>query len=87
MKRHESKPRVLCVFTGGLFCEWQAPGYTLMAVTIEDLYRSYGILADAKDNLSQVGERKASCSNTLAQRVVLFNFFPAVIHFTVTCVD
>lgn len=25
-----------------------------MAVTIEDLYRSYGVLADAKDNLSQV---------------------------------
>lgn len=27
-----------------------------MAVTIEDLYRSYGVLADAKDNLSQVSE-------------------------------
>lgn len=25
-----------------------------MAVTIEDLYRNYGILADAKDSLSQV---------------------------------
>lgn len=25
-----------------------------MAVTIEDLYRSYGVLADAKDDLSQV---------------------------------
>lgn len=25
-----------------------------MAVTIEDLYRNYGILADAKENLSQV---------------------------------
>lgn len=25
-----------------------------MAVTIEDLYRNYGILADAKDDLSQV---------------------------------
>lgn len=29
---------------------------TLMAVTIEDLYRNYGLLADAKDDLSQVGE-------------------------------
>ena len=28
-----------------------------MAVTVEDLYRSYGVLADAaKDTLSQVGE-------------------------------
>lgn len=27
-----------------------------MAVTIEDLYRSYGVLADAKDNLSQVNK-------------------------------
>lgn len=25
-----------------------------MAVTIEDLYRNYGILADAKDDLSKV---------------------------------
>ena len=25
-----------------------------MAVTIEELYRNYGILADAKDNLKQV---------------------------------
>jgi len=25
-----------------------------MAVTIEELYRNYGILADAKDNLSPV---------------------------------
>lgn len=31
-----------------------------MAVTIEDLYRNYGVLADAKDNLSQVS--KGSCS-------------------------
>jgi len=32
---------------------------TLMAVTIEDLYRSYGVLADAKDNLSQVNKEGA----------------------------
>lgn len=32
-------------------------GFTLMAVSIEDLYRSYGVLADAKDTLSQVRKR------------------------------
>lgn len=44
-------------FIGGLICERQAPGRTLMAVTIEDLYRNYGLLADAsKDNISQVNK-------------------------------
>ncbi len=55
LKRWKSDPRgFLCVFVGGLFCERQTLGRTPMAVTIEDLYRNYGILADAKDNLSQV---------------------------------
>lgn len=27
----------------------------LMAATVEELYRNYGILADAKEDLSQVG--------------------------------
>lgn len=35
-----------------------------MAVTIEDLYRCYGVLADAKD-LSQVGEAPWLCWVTL----------------------
>lgn len=39
-----------------------------MAVTIEDLYRSYGVLADAKDNLSQVS--KWTCVR-VEQRAVL----------------
>ncbi|KAG7221114.1 hypothetical protein INR49_017555 [Caranx melampygus] len=53
--RGKGDPRggFFCSFIGGLFCERQTPGRTLMAVTIEDLYRNYGILADAKDNLSQ----------------------------------
>lgn len=57
-KRCKSDPRrVLSDFVGGLICERQALGRTLMAVTIEDLYRNYGILADAsKDNLSQVNK-------------------------------
>lgn len=55
----KSDPRgvFVCVFIGGLICERQAPVRTLMAVTIEDLYRNYGILADAsKENLSQVNK-------------------------------
>lgn len=38
-----------------------------MAVTIEDLYRCYGVLADAKD-LSQVGEAPRPCWATLWDR-------------------
>lgn len=38
-----------------------------MAVTIEDLYRCYGVLADAKD-LSQVGEAPRPCWVTLWDR-------------------
>lgn len=42
-----------------------------MAVTIEDLYRCYGVLADAKD-LSQVGEAPWPCWVTLWDRGAMF---------------
>lgn len=38
---------------------------TLMAATVEDLYRNYGILADAKEDLSTVN--KASYIYAIAQ--------------------
>lgn len=46
-----------------------------MAVTIEDLYRSYGVLADAKDNLSQVNKGQVVNFKTFINelRVVLFS--------------
>lgn len=44
-------------FLGSSFQSERLPGPTPMAVTIEDLYRCYGVLADAKDP-SQVGGRE-----------------------------
>lgn len=46
---------------------------TLMAVTIEDLYRNYGILADAKENLSQVKACKYTFGLILIRTIVTFN--------------
>lgn len=56
-----------------------------MAVTIEDLYRNYGVLADAKDNLSQVS--KGSGVNFTALWNTEMRFFAAVLHFTSTVVN
>lgn len=58
----------------------EAPGHTLMAVTIEDLYRNYGVLADAKDNLSQVSKGSCAHLNTLCGRDLPFS--PTVPGFT-----
>lgn len=44
-----------------------------MAVTIEDLYRNYGILADAKENLSQVKACKYTFGLILIRTIVTFN--------------
>lgn len=56
-------------FIGGLICE--RPD-TLMAITIEDLYRNYGILADAKDSLSQVKVQICVWSNRVGPWARLF---------------
>lgn len=44
-----------------------------MAVTIEDLYRCYGVLADAKDP-SQVGGGPPPGALSLLQSVTCLNF-------------
>lgn len=51
-----------------------------MAVTIEDLYRNYGVLADAKDNLSQVS--KGSCTHVNTRRGRGLSFSARVPSFT-----
>lgn len=38
---------------------------TLMAATVEDLYRNYGILADAKEDLSTVNKASYICDVAL----------------------
>lgn len=55
-------------------------GRTLMAVTIEDLYRSYGVLADAKDNLSPVNKSLLVHLKALFSRELCF--FTALPYFT-----
>lgn len=48
-----------------------------MAVTIEDLYRCYGVLADAKDP-SQVGGREADSASVCHLYHSLAGRFPAL---------
>ena len=57
-----------------------------MAVTIEDLYRNYGILADAsKDNLGQVNKATRVHFQTPFNREL--RCFAAAPHFTSTVIN